>query len=107
MKWIEKSRDLIIEQSKLITPFFQRMQDPENVDSLLEILGPVADGPIAPGVEKLVVERMLELLGEECLMLLRRSADVYIELGETYKGLGETYKRLGKANEDEVEPLLA
>lgn len=95
MNWIETSRDLMLEQVKLMNPLLQRMQDPEFFNSFNEVLEPLEDGTVDPGDEKLVVERMLALLGEEFLVSLRRAADVYLELGKVYE-------RLRNADEDEL-----
>ena len=95
MNWIETSRNLFREQMKLMNPFMQRMQDPEFVNSFVEVLEPIEDGTVDPGDKKLVVERMLSMFGEQFLMGLRRAADINLELGKVWE-------RLRNAEEDDV-----
>jgi hypothetical protein len=85
----------LFEQAKLVSPLYERMQDPEYSDAFMKALEPIEDGSVDPGDEELVVERMLEMLGEEYLASLRRGAEIHLELTNVYE-------RLRNASEDEI-----
>ncbi len=95
INWIEQSRGLLLEQAKLASPFYERLHDPEYFDDILKAVAPLEDGSVDPGDEELVVEHMLEILGEDYLASLRRGAQIQHQLSDTYE-------QLCKASDDEM-----
>lgn len=95
INWIEEGRELMLEQAKLMTPFLEHMQNPETINSFIEVLEPLEDGTVDPGDEDRVIEGFLALMGDEYLKSLRQAADVY-------RDLGQIYQRLRDANDEEV-----
>lgn len=49
--WMEESRELLFEQAKLMSPLYERMQDPEYYDDVMKARSLSRMGPSIPATK--------------------------------------------------------